>query len=179
MPLLAALLIGLVFGAGISLAGMDDPSKVLNFFDFAAISNGIAPLAGSPAAAGGGTGWDPSLAFVMGGALVVTAIGYRLVWRRGRPLMDTRFRLPATTVIDRPLVLGSAIFGLGWGLAGFCPGGAIPALGVSLTDAALWQPVVFVATLAAGLAIGRVLKARMSRPPQVASPQCRASTPAR
>lgn len=163
MPLVAALLIGLVFGAGISFAGMADPAKVLNFFDFASIGHGLAPLrdvaARLPVA---DLRWDPSLAFVMGGALIVTAIGYRLVWRRGRPLLEARFRLPSATAIDLPLVLGAATFGIGWGLAGFCPGGAIPALGVTLTDISVWQPLLFVVTMAVGIAVGRILKKRFN-----------------
>src|SRR5690554_6786649 len=102
--LLSALLIGLVFGAGIALSGMSNPAKILNFFDFA------------------GT-WDPSLAFVMGGALAVTAIGYVFVLKRPMPVFDRMFHLPTRRDIDGPLVAGSALFGIGWGIAGFCPGG--------------------------------------------------------
>src|SRR6056297_2418228 len=110
MRLIATYLIGLVFGVGISISGMVNPAKVLNFFDFA----------GS---------WDPSLIFVMGGALVTTFIGYRLVFGRSRPLLAQRFALPGNTRIDAQLIGGSATFGIGWGIAGFCPGGALPALG--------------------------------------------------
>jgi uncharacterized membrane protein YedE/YeeE len=88
--IVTALLIGLMFGAGIALSGMIDPAKVLNFFD----------IAGS---------WDPSLAFVMGGALIVTAIGYRLVLKRPAPLLDTRFHLPARKDIDLPLLAGAGL----------------------------------------------------------------------
>ncbi|RDE09012.1 YeeE/YedE family protein [Pelagibacterium lacus] len=132
--ILMALVIGLVFGAGIALSGMANPAKVLNFFDFA------------------GT-WDPSLAFVMGGALAVTALGYRLVLRRPAPLLDAAFHLPTSRRIDRPLVAGSAIFGIGWGITGFCPGGAIPALGLGEADA-----VVFVLSMLAGIALARALR---------------------
>jgi uncharacterized membrane protein YedE/YeeE len=103
-------LIGVIFGTGIVLSGMANPAKVINFFDIA------------------GT-WDPSLAFVMGGALITTAIGYRLVLGRARPIFDGRFNLPTARNLDARLIGGSAIFGIGWGIAGFCPGGALPALG--------------------------------------------------
>ncbi|NPD14202.1 YeeE/YedE family protein [Xinfangfangia sp. D13-10-4-6] len=136
MPLLAALLIGMIFGSGIVLAGMANPAKVLNFFD----------IAGS---------WDPSLAFVMGGALAVTLIGYRFVLRRLRPAFDQGFHLPARAAIDRRLVGGSALLGIGWGIAGFCPGGAIPALGLLRPE-----PLLFVATLLAGMLAARQLKKR-------------------
>ncbi len=136
MPVLSALLIGLIFGAGIAVSGMINPAKVLNFFD----------LAGS---------WDPSLAFVMGGALAVTFIGYRMVLKRSAPLCGDRFHLPARRDIDAALVGGSALFGIGWGIAGFCPGGAIPALGLLRPE-----PVVFVAAMLAGIALARLLRGR-------------------
>jgi uncharacterized protein len=110
MRLVYTFLIGIIFGTGIALSGMANPAKVLNFFD----------IAGS---------WDPSLAFVMGGALLVTFIGYRLVLPRKAPLFDSSFHLPTSKLIDARLVGGAAIFGLGWGISGFCPGGALPALG--------------------------------------------------
>ena len=134
MVVISALLIGLVFGAGIALSGMANPAKVLNFFD----------LAGN---------WDPSLAFVMGGALAVTLAGYRLVLKRPAPLLGGRFHLPTRRDIDPGLVLGSAVFGVGWGIAGFCPGGAIPALGLMRLE-----PVVFVAAMVAGILLARMLK---------------------
>lgn len=105
MRLLTTYLIGLVFGLGIVISGMANPAKVLNFFD----------VAGH---------WDPSLAFVLGGAVLTTFIGYRLVFRRSAPLFDTLFSLPFRTELDWKLVGGSAVFGIGWGIAGFCPGGA-------------------------------------------------------
>ncbi|MBT9384978.1 YeeE/YedE family protein [Pseudooceanicola sp. CBS1P-1] len=134
MRYLTALLIGLVFGTGIAISGMINPAKVLNFFDIA------------------GT-WDPSLAFVMGGALLVAIPGYRLVFRRQRPLFETGFQLPGTTLIDTRLVLGSLTFGIGWGIAGFCPGGALPALGTGIP-----QVFLFVGALIAGLLIARGVK---------------------
>jgi uncharacterized membrane protein YedE/YeeE len=132
--IVTALLIGLMFGAGIALSGMIDPAKVLNFFD----------IAGS---------WDPSLAFVMGGALIVTAIGYRLVLKRPAPLLDTRFHLPARKDIDLPLLAGAGLFGIGWGIAGFCPGGSIPALGLGEPAA-----LIFVASMVCGIAATRLVR---------------------
>lgn len=132
--ILAALIAGLVFGAGIAVSGMINPAKVLNFFDFF----------GS---------WDPSLAFVMGGALAVTAIGYRFLLRRSRPLLDTTFHLPSKRDLDMPLLAGSAVFGIGWGIAGFCPGGSIPALGLGEPSAA-----IFVAAMIGGILLARWLR---------------------
>lgn len=100
---------GLIFGLGLIISGMANPAKVLNFLD----------LAGN---------WDPSLAFVMGGAMAVTYLGYRLAWHQDAPLMAPRFDLPSSNRIDRPLVIGAALFGLGWGIGGFCPGPAWTAL---------------------------------------------------
>ena len=144
MPLLAAGLIGMIFGSGILLAGMANPAKVLNFFD----------IAGS---------WDPSLAFVMAGALAVTFLGYRFVLRRPRPVFDVKFHLPTRRDIDPALVGGSALFGIGWGIAGFCPGGALPALGTLRPEA-----LAFVASMILGLFIARGLKALAARSPQSA-----------
>ena len=102
---------GGVFGFGIAISGMANPAKVLNFFDIF------------------GT-WDPSLVFVMGGAMITALIGYRLVFGvQKRPLFEGSFSLPSAKQIDRRLILGSIVFGIGWGIAGFCPGGAIPTLG--------------------------------------------------
>lgn len=136
MRLFSIYLIGLVFGVGISISGMANPAKVLNFFD----------VAGS---------WDPSLIFVMGGAVAVTFLGYRLVLRRPAPMMDTTFHLPDNPRIDARLLGGSAVFGVGWGIAGFCPGGALPALGTGRIDV-----FVFVAALIAGIYIAKALIAR-------------------
>ncbi|KGJ05200.1 hypothetical protein SAMN04487972_10361 [Paracoccus halophilus] len=144
MRLFSALLIGLIFGTGIAVSGMINPAKVLNFFD----------LAGS---------WDPSLALVMAGALAVAMPGYRLVLARRAPRFAPEFQLPDTRLIDLRLVAGSALFGIGWGIAGFCPGGALPALG-SLRPEAL----IFVAALTLGLLIARGLKALAARSPQSA-----------
>lgn len=134
MRLLTTYLIGVVFGVGISVSGMANPAKVLNFFD----------VAGS---------WDPSLLFVMGGALVTTFIGYRLVLGRNVPLIDSRFHLPGRGRIDARLIGGSAVFGIGWGIAGFCPGGALPALGTGTLDV-----FIFTGAMIAGIAAARWLQ---------------------
>jgi len=133
MRLVAVYMIGLIFGIGISISGMANPAKVLNFFDIA------------------GT-WDPSLIFVMGGALIVTALGYRLVLRKPAPIMAARFDLPTNRNLDARLLGGAAVFGIGWGIAGFCPGGALPALGTGRTEV-----FVFVAALLAGIFAARAL----------------------
>lgn len=139
MRLITSYLIGLVFGVGIALSGMANPAKVLNFFD----------IAGS---------WDPSLAFVMGGALIVTAFGYRFVLGQPAPLMAVSFQLPTRRDLDLPLLGGSAVFGIGWGIAGFCPGGALPAIGTGR-----FEVFVFVAALLAGIFAAKLLKASFAR----------------
>jgi uncharacterized membrane protein YedE/YeeE len=134
--LAAALASGILFGAGLALSHMTDPAVVLAFLD----------VAGD---------WDPRLAFVMAGALAATAPGYRLLFARGRPWLAPRFELPARRDIDARLVLGAALFGVGWGLAGFCPG---PAL------AAFAAPSAGVAVFAAGLLGGTLLGRRIAAP---------------
>lgn len=131
--LIPAFLIGLLFGLGIVISGMANPAKVLNFFDFA------------------GT-WDPSLIFVMGGALAVTFIGYRVVLARSRPLVEGQFHVPTNRTIDARLIGGAALFGVGWGMAGFCPGGALPVIGTTRTEVLL-----FVAALIAGIFTAQAL----------------------
>ena len=127
-------IIGLIFGLGISLSGMSNPAKVINFFD----------VAGS---------WDPSLAFVMGGALLVTFIGYRLVLPRpSGPIFEGKFVLPTATKLDARLLGGSALFGVGWGIAGFCPGGALPAIGTGRLEV-----LAFVAAMLVGIFVARAI----------------------
>ena len=139
--LVSACLIGILFGLGITVSGMINPAKVLNFFD----------LAGN---------WDPSLAFVMGGGLVTALIGYRLVFGRMKaPLFGGGFSPRAAGAIDARLVAGAAIFGIGWGIAGFCPGGAIPALGMLRGETLL-----FVAAVIAGIVLARAIKSRLPAP---------------
>ena len=111
MTMLIALLAGLVFGLGLTFSKMIDPAKVLGFLD---------PL---------GT-WDPSLALVMAAAVPVAAIGFRLSQRRSSPLWAKTFSLPRAHAVDRPLIVGAALFGIGWGLAGYCPGPALAALSI-------------------------------------------------
>jgi len=107
--LLGGLGCGLLFSLGLVVSGMIDPAKVLSFLD----------IAGA---------WDPSLAFVMGGAIAVAFPGFRLAHRRAQPLLDDSFHLPSSRFVDARLIGGSALFGLGWGLAGYCPGPAVAAL---------------------------------------------------
>ena len=135
MRLLLNFLTGLIFGAGLLLSGMADPAKVLNFLDIT------------------GT-WDPSLAFVMAAAVVVTASGYWLVQRRTSPLLEESFQLPATRPVTPTLIAGSAIFGLGWGLSGFCPGPAITALALSAPGTLAFVPAMLIG-IAAGLTLRR------------------------
>lgn len=134
MKLTATYLIGLIFGLGISLSGMANPAKVLNFFD----------IFGA---------WDPSLAFVMGGALVTTSVGYKLVFGRKSPIFETDFNVPATQRIDAKLIAGSTVFGIGWGIAGLCPGGALPALGTGR-----WEVFTFVVALMVGIVLAKLIQ---------------------
>lgn len=132
MPqILAALAAGLLFGIGLTVSQMVNPAKVLNFLD----------LAGA---------WDPSLAFVLAGATGTAALGFRLVRRRTAPLVAGAFQLPTARDIDRPLVVGSTIFGIGWGLVGLCPGPAVAALALDPLGVAL-----FVIAMLAGMAVFR------------------------
>lgn len=135
MSLVLAGVAGSVFGFGLLLAGMTDPARVVGFLD----------VTGA---------WNPSLAFVMGGAVAVYALAFR--WIQGRrpdPWFDVLFHLPSRRDIDRPLVVGAAIFGIGWGLGGLCPGPAVVAAFAGNPAA-----VVFVATMLVGMIVGRVLK---------------------
>lgn len=131
---------GLLFGTGILMSGMANPAKVLNFFDVF------------------GT-WDPSLMFVMGGALAITMIGYRLVFRMKTPLLETGFHLPALKPVDRKLVLGASLFGIGWGISGFCPGGLVPALGLGRSE-----PFIMLLAVLVGMTAYRLFANGISRP---------------
>lgn len=140
---LASLLCGCVFGWGLFISGMMRPAKVLAFLDIFAIPSGK---------------WDPSLAVVMAAALAVTAAGYALL-RRGTPVFETQNHWPTQTEIDRPLVAGSILFGIGWGLVGLCPGPAIANL------ATLSSPViVFVVAMAIGALVHDLWYARSTTP---------------
>lgn len=127
----AALACGSLFGLGLAVAQMVDPRKVLAFLD----------LAGA---------WDASLLFVLGAAVMMAGVGFALLRRRAAPLLDSAFHPPATTALDAPLIAGSALFGIGWGLAGYCPGPAIASLGFGNAEA-LW----FVPAMLAGTALRR------------------------
>lgn len=136
--LVSALIAGMVFGLGIAISGMANPAKVQNFFD----------LAGT---------WDPSLAFVMGGALTIAAIGYRLIFSRFKaPLQSYEFHLPGPKALDGQSIGGAAVFGVGWGISGFCPGGSIPAL--SLGHGSVY---LFIGSMVTGMAIARYLRKRV------------------
>lgn len=108
---LVALLAGIIFGLGLALSQIIDPNKVLNFLDI--------------------TGdWDPSLAFVMLGALGVTILSFRFILKRSAPLLDSGFHVSKQAIINRPLLLGAGFFGIGWGMTGYCPGPAVASLGL-------------------------------------------------
>ncbi|WAI84437.1 MULTISPECIES: YeeE/YedE family protein [Achromobacter] len=139
MTALIAFVSGLVFGLGLIVSGMANPAKVLGFLD----------LAGQ---------WDPSLAFVMGGAVLITAAGFAVLRRRRASLTGEPLRWPTATRIDLRLALGSLAFGAGWGLAGFCPGPALVAAAAGVP-----QALIFVAAMLAGMAIYAALEALRSR----------------
>ncbi|KNY17614.1 membrane protein [Shinella sp. SUS2] len=134
--ILSALACGALFGLGLALSGMLDPARVQGFLD----------LAGD---------WDPSLAFVLGGAVAVMALGLALIRRLPRPAFSDGLHLPDTHPVDRRLILGSALFGLGWGLGGFCPGPALAALSLGRPE-----PLLFVACMVAGMVLHDRLFAR-------------------
>lgn len=136
MSILVNLALGLLFGVGLIVSGMSNPAKVLNFLD----------LAGT---------FDPSLAFVMGGAVLVAFVGFRLVLVRERPLLAPRFQLPTRTDIDARLIVGPALFGIGWGLGGFCPGPAFTALSLAAPGT-----LAFVPAMLAGMWAARLLAER-------------------
>jgi uncharacterized protein len=119
---------GLVFGLGLIVSGMANPAKVLNFLDILGY-------------------WDPSLAFVMGGASVTAFIGYRLVWQRDAPFLGQSFDMPTNTDIDAPLLVGATIFGVGWGLGGFCPGPAWTSLAIGSSGILVFLPAMLVGIL--------------------------------
>ncbi|SDP67838.1 DUF6691 family protein [Ectopseudomonas guguanensis] len=139
MPRLSAFIAGLLFGLGLLLAGMADPAKVLAFLD----------LAGD---------WDPSLALVMAGAIGAAALPLNLAQRRTKALLGGAMQLPNRRDLDARLVGGSLLFGVGWGIAGICPG---PALAILLTGH--WQAALFVAAMLAGMLIFTALEGRRGR----------------
>ncbi|WP_337786101.1 DUF6691 family protein [Ramlibacter lithotrophicus] len=129
MNRLVEFLVGLLFGLGLILSGMTDPGKVLGFLD----------IAGA---------WDPSLAFVMGGAIAVAFFAFALARRRTTAFLGGAMHLPGNAPIDRRLLIGALVFGVGWGLAGFCPGPAVVAAGAGVTEA-----LVFTLAMIAGMAV--------------------------
>ena len=135
MTQMVALLIGAVFGGGLYLAGMTNPSKIVNFLDIA------------------GT-WDPSLIFVMGGGIPVAAIGFFILKKRENPLIFDEIQVPTHGVIDRPLVIGSVLFGVGWGVSGLCPGPAFASV--------LLEPAIIIPYLMA-LVLGSLAYDRIQR----------------
>lgn len=135
---LAALCSGLVFGLGLTISQMINPAKVLGFLD----------ITGN---------WDPSLLLVMGGALITTLVGYRVVLRAPKPRFADRFRLPTPKDIDGRLVGGAALFGVGWGLVGLCPGPALA--GLTIGGPQSW---IFVAAMIAGIGLSKLINRRAS-----------------
>ncbi|MCV4268497.1 DUF6691 family protein [Pseudomonas capsici] len=134
-----ALLAGVLFGIGLLLAGMTNPAKVLGFLD----------LAGQ---------WDPSLAFVMLGAIAVAFLPFRWAGKRSQSLLGAPMQLPTNRTLDKRLIGGSLLFGIGWGIAGLCPG---PSVALLLT--LQWQPLVFVLSMLAGMLIFQALENRSKR----------------
>jgi len=135
-----ALIAGLLFGAGLAHSGMSDPARVHAFLDMS------------------GGAWDPTLAFVMGGAIGPMAIAWLIRRRLERPLADTRFSLPETTGMTPALIGGSALFGIGWGIAGLCPGPAVADLAIAPLPAA-----IFVVAMLGGMVLQRIVPAIPSR----------------
>ncbi|MDJ0706052.1 MAG: YeeE/YedE family protein [Leptolyngbyaceae cyanobacterium MO_188.B28] len=123
---LVALLAGALFGLGLGMSQMIDRDRVLGFLDVTGV-------------------WDPTLLFVLGGAVTVTVIAFRFVLRLPHPLVADKFHLPTTKAIDARLITGAALFGVGWGIAGYCPGPSVTALVMGI-----WNPVLFLAALIAG-----------------------------
>ena len=135
MSFLINLIIGLIFGLGLVISGLANPEKVLNFLD----------ITGN---------WDPSLALVMGAAVVTTFIGYRVVFARQKPLCAVDFDVPANRKADKSLMTGAILFGIGWGLGGICPGPAITTVGLAATGT-----LIFVPAMVIGMLIARKVKA--------------------
>lgn len=123
--IIVSLISGIIFGLGLTLSQMVNPDKVIGFLDITG-------------------GWDPSLAFVMAGALSVTIPGfYWLIHKRGQPVFEEAFHLTHKTQIDKPLILGSIIFGIGWGMSGYCPGPAVAGIGLGNTEAILMVAAIY------------------------------------
>lgn len=147
MKEIAAFIAGLLFSLGLILSGMTNPANVIGFLD----------ITGN---------WNPSLAFVLMSAVVVTGIGYRLVWRRSQPMYEDTFSVPTSIVLDKRLILGSAIFGMGWGLVGLCLG---PALASVFTENGV-KALVFLAAMVGGTLLQRNLTAFIERRSAIEDP---------
>lgn len=139
MQIVLIFIASLLFGMGLIVSGLANPAKVQNFLD----------VAGA---------WDPSLVFTMAAAVITTGVGYRFVFSRPRPILAEAFQLPTAAVIDPRLILGSSVFGIGWGLVGYCPGPAIVALSLGGT-----QTITFVVAMLAGMFVARTLPALTAR----------------
>jgi uncharacterized membrane protein YedE/YeeE len=140
MQILMALVAGLVFGIGLIISGMANPAKVIGFLDL-------------------GGKWDPSLAFVMGGAIFVGLFAFHIAAKRSKTLLGDTLRLPQAKHIDRRLVLGGLAFGVGWGLAGYCPGPALASLVIGHS-----KTIIFVTAMVLGMAIFELLETYMRKP---------------
>lgn len=131
-----ALISGITFGVGLSVSQMVNPAKVQNFLD----------ITGN---------WDPSLAFVMIGALTVAVIAFRWIMKRPAPVFDTEFNVTTHKDVDRPLLIGAALFGIGWGMTGFCPGPAVAGMGLQMSEAFLMVGSVYIGFLLHRLFTGK------------------------
>lgn len=134
MRAITSLIAGLVFGIGLIISGMTNPAKVVGFLDLAGL-------------------WDPSLALVMGGAIAVGVVAFQIVRKRSTSLLGDPIRLPSATQVDRRLLLGGAAFGVGWGLAGFCPGPALASLATGGT-----KPAIFTVAMIGGMVIYELIE---------------------
>lgn len=139
--LFPGLLVGIIFGAGLALSDMVNPARVQAFLD----------VAGA---------WDPTLMFVMGAALLPSAIAYLIRRQMTRPLLGERFSIPESRTVDRRLLIGAAMFGIGWGLVGFCPGPAVAGLVLGA-----WQPWLFVIAMLAGMMLHHLFTATRAPTP--------------
>lgn len=137
LALLSAAISGIIFGIGLALAGMLNPAKVAGFLDIFGL-------------------WDPSLMLVMAGGIAVNAAGYFLFLRSGKPLFASSFSLPEARQIDKKLIIGSVLFGVGWGLAGLCPGPVVASIGLDPLSI-----LPFLAVMLAGLKLGVIIRARI------------------
>lgn len=127
--IIISLISGILFGAGLALSQMTNPDKVINFLD----------IAGN---------WDPSLIFVMVGALAVTSLFFRKILKRPSPLFDKRFYLSSKSAIDKTLLIGAAIFGMGWGISGYCPGPSVAGLGLGTSEAVVMIFSIYIGFIA-------------------------------